>query len=93
MQMQTFTNGLLISLHLTRQMAKETVILVTGCSSGIGLKTAVKLAKDGDKRFKVYATLCLIQLNHVSDKLSLNLDLWLLLLEKAQVWEVRYQKA
>ena len=38
-------------------MANQKVVLVTGCSSGIGLKTAVKLAKDGDKRFKVYATM------------------------------------
>ena len=38
-------------------MADQKVVLVTGCSTGIGLKTAVKLAKDGDKRFKVYATM------------------------------------
>ena len=33
------------------------VVLVTGCSSGIGLVTAVHLAKDEQKRFKVYATM------------------------------------
>ena len=33
------------------------VVLITGCSSGIGLSTAVLLAKDPDKRFKVYATM------------------------------------
>ena len=33
------------------------IVLVTGCSSGIGLSTAVLLASDKEKRFKVYATL------------------------------------
>ena len=33
------------------------VVLITGCSSGIGLATAVLLAKDPDKRFRVYATM------------------------------------
>ena len=33
------------------------IVLVTGCSSGIGLSTALLLAKDKNKRFKVYATL------------------------------------
>ncbi|CAJ0920179.1 unnamed protein product [Ranitomeya imitator] len=32
-------------------------VLVTGCSSGIGLAIATKLAKDEQKRFKVYATM------------------------------------
>uniref|UniRef100_A0A8C4TGP5 Retinol dehydrogenase n=1 Tax=Erpetoichthys calabaricus TaxID=27687 RepID=A0A8C4TGP5_ERPCA len=32
-------------------------VLITGCSSGIGLALAVKLAKDDKKRFKVYATM------------------------------------
>ena len=38
-------------------MAEQKVVLITGCSTGIGLKTAVKLAKDEKKRFKVYATM------------------------------------
>ncbi|XP_022088656.1 retinol dehydrogenase 8-like [Acanthaster planci] len=37
-------------------MAPQTV-LITGCSSGIGLATAVMLAKDKQSRFKVYATM------------------------------------
>uniref|UniRef100_A0A8D2IV18 Retinol dehydrogenase n=1 Tax=Varanus komodoensis TaxID=61221 RepID=A0A8D2IV18_VARKO len=37
-------------------MAQKTV-LVTGCSSGIGLALAVKMATDEQKRFKVYATM------------------------------------
>ncbi|KAG9483144.1 retinol dehydrogenase 8-like [Eleutherodactylus coqui] len=32
-------------------------VLVTGCSSGIGLAIAARLAKDEQKRFKVYATM------------------------------------
>lgn len=35
----------------------QKVILITGCSSGIGLVTAVMLATDAEKRFKVYATM------------------------------------
>lgn len=31
--------------------------LITGCSSGIGLATAMLLAKDAGERFKVYATI------------------------------------
>ncbi|KAM8844281.1 17-beta-hydroxysteroid dehydrogenase type 1 [Spinachia spinachia] len=33
------------------------VVLITGCSSGIGLSLAVRLASDPDKAFKVYATM------------------------------------
>ena len=33
------------------------IVLISGCSSGIGLATAVHLAKDADKRCKVYATM------------------------------------
>ena len=33
------------------------VVHISGCSSGIGLATAVLLAKDAEKRFKVYATM------------------------------------
>ncbi|NXU72586.1 RDH8 dehydrogenase, partial [Oreotrochilus melanogaster] len=38
------------------RMARRNV-LITGCSSGIGLALAVKMAKDEQKRFKVYATM------------------------------------
>ena len=33
------------------------IVLISGCSSGIGLATAMLLAKDTEKRFKVYATM------------------------------------
>ena len=33
------------------------VVLITGCSTGIGLSTAAILAADADKRFRVYATM------------------------------------
>ncbi|XP_078353087.1 retinol dehydrogenase 8-like isoform X5 [Oculina patagonica] len=33
------------------------IVLISGCSSGMGLATAVFLAKDDEKRFKVYATM------------------------------------
>ena len=33
------------------------IVLISGCSSGIGLATAVLLAKDAEKRLKVYATM------------------------------------
>ena len=33
------------------------IVLISGCSSGMGLATAVLLAKDPEKRFKVYATM------------------------------------
>ena len=33
------------------------VVVISGCSSGIGLSTALHLAKDAEKRFKVYATM------------------------------------
>ena len=37
--------------------SSQKVVLITGCSTGIGLATAILLAKDDDKRFKVYATM------------------------------------
>ena len=33
----------------------QRVVIITGCSSGIGLDTAVFLAKNVDKKYKVYA--------------------------------------
>uniref|UniRef100_A0A8C8R5S4 Hydroxysteroid 17-beta dehydrogenase 1 n=1 Tax=Pelusios castaneus TaxID=367368 RepID=A0A8C8R5S4_9SAUR len=36
---------------------ERTVVLITGCSSGIGLGLAVRLASDASRRFKVYATM------------------------------------
>ena len=41
---------------LAELMAPQ-IVLISGCSSGIGLTTAVHLAKDAEKRFKVYATM------------------------------------
>ncbi|NWX24322.1 RDH8 dehydrogenase, partial [Aegotheles bennettii] len=38
------------------RMARRNV-LITGCSSGIGMALAIKMAKDEQKRFKVYATM------------------------------------
>ncbi|KAM4628709.1 retinol dehydrogenase 8 [Polymixia lowei] len=35
----------------------QKVVLITGCSSGIGLALAVRIAMDGKKRFMVYATM------------------------------------
>ncbi|XP_055475967.1 17-beta-hydroxysteroid dehydrogenase type 1 isoform X3 [Psammomys obesus] len=35
----------------------RTIVLITGCSSGIGLHLAVRLASDPSQGFKVYATL------------------------------------
>ena len=40
-----------------RSLASPCVVLITGCSSGLGAALAVLLAKDADKRFKVYATM------------------------------------
>ncbi|OXB57923.1 hypothetical protein ASZ78_003909, partial [Callipepla squamata] len=42
--------------HAVEIMARRNV-LITGCSSGIGLALAVKMAKDEQERFKVYATM------------------------------------
>ncbi|MBN3313256.1 RDH8 dehydrogenase, partial [Atractosteus spatula] len=36
---------------------EQKVVLITGCSSGIGLALAVRIAKDEKKRFMVYATM------------------------------------
>ena len=32
-------------------------VLITGCSTGVGLATAILLAKHDEKKFKVYATI------------------------------------
>ncbi|KAG7256986.1 hypothetical protein CRUP_030568 [Coryphaenoides rupestris] len=40
-----------------RNMDKKKVVLITGCSSGIGLSLAVRLASDPQKTYKVYATM------------------------------------
>lgn len=38
-------------------MAASRIVLISGCSTGIGLFTALLLASDPEKRFKVYATM------------------------------------
>ena len=42
---------------LSNENMAAQIVLISGCSSGIGLATAVFLAKDVEKRFKVYATM------------------------------------
>ena len=37
-------------------MAASKVVLITGCSKGIGQETALFLARDPQRRFRVYAT-------------------------------------
>ncbi|GAA6076732.1 estradiol 17-beta-dehydrogenase 1, partial [Tachysurus ichikawai] len=36
---------------------EQKVVLITGCSSGIGLSLAIHLASDPSKTYKVYATM------------------------------------
>ena len=38
-------------------MASGRIVLISGCSSGIGLYTTLALANDPERRFKVYATM------------------------------------
>ena len=38
-------------------MAAQRIVIISGCSTGIGLHTALLLARDSQKRFKVYATM------------------------------------
>ena len=40
-----------------KEIMAPQIVLISGCSSGIGLATAVLLAKDAEKNFKVYATM------------------------------------
>ena len=42
---------------LSNENMAAQIVLISGCSSGIGLATAVFLAKDVEKHFKVYATM------------------------------------
>ncbi|XP_070081743.1 17-beta-hydroxysteroid dehydrogenase type 1 isoform X1 [Equus caballus] len=42
---------------LDRRLMDRTIVLITGCSSGIGLHLALRLASDPSRSFKVYATL------------------------------------
>ncbi|XP_072047647.1 retinol dehydrogenase 8-like [Amphiura filiformis] len=39
------------------------IVLITGCSKGIGKETALYLAKDPQRRFKVYATMRNVDIN------------------------------
>ncbi len=43
--------------YLFKMAAKNKIVVITGCSSGIGLETAVFLAKDTENSFKVFATM------------------------------------
>ncbi|XP_063281520.1 retinol dehydrogenase 8-like [Pelobates fuscus] len=43
--------------YLEPQMDSPRTVLITGCSSGIGLALAAKLANDEQQRFKVFATM------------------------------------
>ena len=47
----------LFLIEATARKMSPKIVLISGCSSGIGLATAVLLAKDAEKRFRVYATM------------------------------------
>ena len=47
---------IIVQVHSLVIMATQ-IVLISGCSTGMGLATAVFLAKDAEKRFKVYATM------------------------------------
>ncbi|XP_075767581.1 17-beta-hydroxysteroid dehydrogenase type 1 [Pelodiscus sinensis] len=49
--------GIVCCLSQPAPAMEKTVVLITGCSSGIGLGLAVRLASDASRRFKVYATM------------------------------------
>ena len=46
-----------VVLEVSNHNMAPKIVLVTGCSTGIGLYTALLLASDKEKRFIVYATL------------------------------------
>uniref|UniRef100_A0A8C4Y8B4 Retinol dehydrogenase 8 n=1 Tax=Gopherus evgoodei TaxID=1825980 RepID=A0A8C4Y8B4_9SAUR len=46
-----------ISAAIQLKIMAQKTVLITGCSSGIGLALAVKMARDEQKRFTVYATM------------------------------------
>ena len=50
-------NPITEDISCTNKNMAPQIVLISGCSSGIGLATAVYLAKDDEKRFKVYATM------------------------------------
>ncbi|XP_071491610.1 retinol dehydrogenase 8-like [Diadema antillarum] len=51
-----FQSSRKLSSSIPRRAEKPQVALVTGCASGIGLATAVLLAKDPQRRFLVYGS-------------------------------------
>ena len=51
------TTPLKASEQKKRTLPNPCVVLITGCSSGVGLALAVLLGKDAEKRFRVYATM------------------------------------
>lgn len=48
-----------VDISRTEKMSESNarIVVITGCSSGIGLATALLFARDPEKRFKVYATM------------------------------------
>ncbi|XP_071808604.1 retinol dehydrogenase 8-like [Asterias amurensis] len=56
---------LVFPLHIGLAMSSPLVVLITGCSSGVGLATATYLAKESEHNFKVYATVK--ELSDISD--------------------------
>ncbi|XP_070566606.1 retinol dehydrogenase 8-like [Ptychodera flava] len=47
----------LICVHCSVASMSKKIVVITGCSSGIGLETALQMAKARDKPYKVYATM------------------------------------
>ena len=52
-----FNYTLFCQATVNKKIMDPRIVLISGCSSGIGLATAVLLSKDAGKRFKVYATM------------------------------------